>query len=212
MYKGIDYGLGTANIDRETGIRYGVISRHTVGQEWYDHAEADYGEPTCPKCGNEPNSRSDFDYHAECGVYFCPDCSKVWYPMELDEGFCPECNGKCNLIEFEGERSEYACYACAYLFDSDEAYSDEPLGWNYDGNGYTLSDCLDNDIFVLKSPYYTFAQFCSPCVPGAGNLDNPDPDGVKCYCLGHEWFEEEKASYPVYQVSDDILINPKEDK
>lgn len=36
-----------------------------------------------------------------------------------------------------------------------------------------MTDCLDNDAFIIKSPYYTYAQFCSPCVPGAGNLDNP---------------------------------------
>jgi hypothetical protein len=47
-YAGIDYGLGRANVDHETGIRYGVISQHTVGQAWYDSAEAEYGEPHCP--------------------------------------------------------------------------------------------------------------------------------------------------------------------
>ena len=83
----------------------------------------------------------------------------------------------------------------------------EPIGWNYSDDGYELTDCLDNDIFVLKSPYYTFAQFCSPCVPGAGNLDNAMPDGVKTYCLGHDWFEEGKAPYPVYSVETDLRVD-----
>ena len=29
---GIDYGMGTTNIDLETGIRYGVISMHEVAR------------------------------------------------------------------------------------------------------------------------------------------------------------------------------------
>ena len=44
-YKGIDYGLGKTNIDKTSGIRYGVISQHSVGQAWYDESEAYYGTP-----------------------------------------------------------------------------------------------------------------------------------------------------------------------
>lgn len=54
--------------------------------------------------------------------------------------------------------------------------------------------------------YGTFAQFCSPCVPGAG--DSPLADGVKTYCLGHGWFEDGKAPYAVYSVATGELISP----
>lgn len=135
-YPGIDYGLGKTNIDTQTGIRYGVISQHSVMQAW-----ADSSEPVYP----------------------------------------------------EHDQSET---------DADEDIDCEPIGWVYSDEGYELQDCLDSDIMVLKSPFYTFAQFCSPCVPGAGNLNHPTEDGVKCYCLGHDWFEEGHAPYPVYQVSD----------
>jgi hypothetical protein len=33
---GIDYGLGLSNIDRTTGIRYGVISPHSVNPDALD--------------------------------------------------------------------------------------------------------------------------------------------------------------------------------
>ena len=170
-YAGIDYGMGTANRDPETGIRYGVISQNSVGQAWYDSAEADYGEPTCPKCGNKALAY-DGDSHNEYAApanrrYACAD---------------------------------YACEECKILINSEDAFGDEPAGWNYSGDGYELTDCLDNDIFVLKSPFYTFAQFCSPCVPGAGNLDNAMEDGAKTFCLGHDWFEEGKAPYRLYRV------------
>lgn len=57
--------------------------------------------------------------------------------------------------------------------------------------------------FILKSPYYTYAQFCSPCAPGAGYLPSPlkdRPAGNKTYCLGHDWFEDGTAPYRVYSV------------
>ena len=52
---------------------------------------------------------------------------------------------------------DYACLACKRMFDSEDAFGEEPLGYSYEGDGYKLTDCLDSDIFVLKSPYYTFA-------------------------------------------------------
>ena len=170
-YPGIDYGHGMTNCDHANGIRYGVISQHSVGQAWYDSAEADYGKAQCPSCQADA-IEYDGDKHNEYAApanrpYACAD---------------------------------YVCESCEIIIDSGDAFGDEPRAWNYDADGYQLTGCLDNDIMILKAPYYTFAQFCSPCVPGAGNIDNPMPDGVKTYCLGHDWFEEGKAPYPVYSV------------
>jgi hypothetical protein len=129
---GIDYGLGKSNIDTATGIRYGVISTHSVGERLYDAQQFEY-----------------------------PD-------------------------------------------DADE-YS-EPIGWHVKDDDYMITQCLDTDAMILKSPYYTFAQFCSPCVPGAGNLDHPMENGVKTYCLDASWFENDRAPYPVFRVADDRLV------
>lgn len=172
MSAGIDYGCGTANVDHATGFRYGVISQHSVLQAWADSAEPDYGKPACPKCGNEVVEYSD-EAH---GDY-----------LHVGSGSYRSC-------------ADYACEACERYLVSEDAFGDEALGWSYNDEGYELTDCLDSDIFILKSPYYTKAQFCSPCVPGAGNLDSPDADGVETYCLGHDWFEDGKAPYPVYSV------------
>lgn len=101
---------------------------------------------------------------------------------------------------------DYACAACEHCFWSEDAFGDEPIGWIYEQYGYALTQCLDNDIFVLKSRYYTFAQYCSPCVPGAGNLESPCENGPKTYCLGHDWFDGGKAPYTVYSVEDDSIV------
>ena len=178
-YAGIDYGLGQSNRDPSNGIRYGVISQHSVGQAWYDEAGADYGEPTCPKCGNKVKDSS-------------------------------EAEGDLFESKYESYRShgcaDYVCESCKLMLDSEDVYGDEPIGWSFEDSEYSLTDCLDSDIMILKSPFYTFAQFCSPCVPGAGNLNSPMDDGVKCYCLGHDWFEDRRAPYPVYRVDTDELV------
>ena len=74
--------------------------------------------------------------------------------------------------------------------------------YEYSGEGYHLRTSDNNDLWVLKSPFYTHAQFCSPCAPGAGHLGNPCPTGPKTYCLGPDWFEDGEAPYPIYKVED----------
>lgn len=154
-YVGIDYGLGKTNIDNKTGIRYGVINQHDVGQNWYEESEPYYFF-YCPECGSEIGDELPDDMA-------CPNCKEQWEGYEFD------------MID--------------------------PSSFFFENNEYSAECGEDGDIFILKSPYFTYAQFCSPCAPGAGYLMNwTDPGiGIKTYCLGHEWFEE-KAPYPVYSV------------
>jgi len=180
---GIDYSLGQSNVNKSTGVHYGVISSHSVPYEYQDDFEQDYGEPHCPKCGNEVSPA-------------------VAYLAENPE--TPEWEN----YSKHGACDDFACAVCEHFLDSSEVYSEEALGFSYEQEGYKLTNCLDSDIFVLESPFYTRAQFCSPCVPGAGNLDTPAENGPKTYCLGHEWFEDGKAPYPVFKVSDDSEVLP----
>lgn len=180
-YRGLDYGNGRTNIDKATGIRYGVISQHSVGQAWYDNAEGVYPDASCPECGSKL-VEFDFDKHGEIPTY----------------------RHSCR---------DFACENCSLIIGSDYAYPDEPNGYKYEDKDYTLTDCLDSDIFVIKSPYFTHGQFCSPCVPGAVSLDSAideDTEGCpKAYCLGHDWFEDGKAPYKVYSVATGELIQPE---
>lgn len=179
---GIDYGLGLTNVDCETGIRYGVISMHAIMQAWCDSAEADYGKPHCPKCGND-----------------CLTSDTIDDPAIVDAEW------------FEGK--DFACTSCAYCFWSDEAFPDEALSYSYAAEGYQAESCLDSDVIVTKSEFYTFGPFCSPCVPGAVSLPDDDAtysaeSGVKAYCFGHDWFDGGKAPYKVYRVTDDSEVLP----
>ena len=182
-YKGIDYGLRRSNIDLETGIRYGVINQNAVGQAWFDDSEGYYGKPRCPDCDNEVDKTIEFS---------------------VDEK--PVFDAEDNEIE-----DEYYCSICDKGVDENnpDIWCDEALSFFYDQDGYQ-AECSDDygDIFVMKSPYFTFAQFCSPCAPGAVHLENPldhKNDDNKGYCFGHDWFEG-KAPYPVYSVETGKLV------
>lgn len=183
-YVGIDYGLGKTNIDSETGIRYGIINQNEILQAWVDEAEPYDGEPTCPICGSEVKDIVDFENE----------------------------NPDINLDSWEREEygcDDYVCPECKRVFDSQEVFPEEPLSLFIDNDEYQ-AECSDDygDIFIIKSPYYTTCQFCSPCAPGAGYIMNTVEDGVKAYCFGHEFFEDEKAPYPVFSVETGKLVEP----
>jgi hypothetical protein len=127
----------------------------------------------------------EYDY----GKPTCPDCEN-----ELPDDIPDDMPDDIDCIV------DYYCPDCKKGFSSDYVFPEEPFGWHYKNEQYTLTDCLDTDIFILKSPFFTYAQFCSPCVPGAGNLDCPCESGPKTYCLGPDYFEDGKAPYPVYSI------------
>ena len=66
---------------------------------------------------------------------------------------------------------------------------DEPIHeGEYEGVRYRtswLGGALN--VWIFKSPVVGNYAECSPCVPGAGNLDCPDLDGVVCYDVPKEW-------------------------
>ncbi len=101
MGHGTDYGRGMSNIDHATGIRYGIIPMHEVGQAWCDSSEPDYGEPHCPECGNEAVTLDAID-----------DEHDDW---ETARGAC----------------GDYACEDCKYIFDGQDAFGDEHTNMYY---------------------------------------------------------------------------------
>jgi hypothetical protein len=114
---------------------------------------------------------------------------------------CPEC-GSWEIAEQEENPSFLFCPDCNSLIPDGDQYGQEPSQFTYDGEGYYLSQTLDDrDIFVTRSRYYTFTEPCSPCAPNAGYLPQATIKGaIQAYCLGHDWFESGQAPYPVFLV------------
>jgi hypothetical protein len=115
---------------------------------------------------------------------------------------CPYCE-----FELDNDHDDF-CPSCKKEFESDHFDMIEPACFIYNEEGYECQSDDYGDIFITKSPYYTECRLCSPCAPGAGDLSSPVKDGAKTYCFGHDWFEEEKAPYPVYSIETGELIEP----
>lgn len=160
------------------------------------------------------NGLVNCDTEYRFGVICSHGISDAWNEeSEADYGtpYCPTCGGTLH----DGEDKDFTCDDCGQSYWSDEVFG-EPLGWFVENDEYEAIGHDDCDVTVMKSPYYTYAPFCSPCVPGACDLDSVSVhDGesddefearmlregyVPCYCFGNDWFPSEKAPYPVFKV------------
>ena len=137
------------------------------------------------------------------------DSSEPYYGHPTDVE-CPKCETE---VKAENWGDYVTCNACGCKFEAELPDFAEPLSYSYEDEdeGYVMETCLDTDVMILRSPYFTYAQFCSPCVPGACNLDSP-LDRIeannKCYCVGHDWFDGGKAPYTIYSVETGLEVKP----
>lgn len=135
------------------------------------------------------------------------DEAEAWYGDDVEYMKCSECGE-----EHSGKLGEIVECKCGEEFELELPEYAEPISFIFDGDGYQAKCGEDGDIFIIKSPYFTYAQFCSPCAPGACYLMNPLEDPIennKCYCFDHDWFEDGEAPYPVYSVKTGELIKGK---
>lgn len=101
---------------------------------------------------------------------------------------------------------------------NDNYQNDEPQFYYEDLEYKTEYSHSLNCWIILKSPFYTYCKPCSPCVPNAGDLDNPvrlsdkeREDNIKgygkTYCLPLEFFDEyRKIPYWYYRVLDNTEV------
>ena len=161
-----------------TGIDYGLGRSNVDGSTGIRYGVIHHGE-----VGQVWWDESEANY-----LYFCPKC-------ETELGY--EYPDVCSDPE------------CEYEIQDGDFDMQEPMSFSYDQDGYACEQGYDDpDIFILKSPFYTWCQFCSPCAPGAGYITNHmEPGmGIKAYCFDGSWFEDNKAPYPVYRVDTDELV------
>lgn len=171
------------------------------------------------------------NHDAETGIAFgiipqrdvMPDClDDCEYDYgQPEEGECEECG--C-LFHLEHDPKWYdlvTCPDCGEEFELKLHNDAEANSFTIERDGYALSgECgsytSSSDLWILKSPYYTIAEKCSPCAPGAGYLKPLDYDGdeaaimvsmrnsmgrgEKTYCLDGHFFESGIAPYPMWYV------------
>lgn len=216
-YPGLDYsGPGsTANRDAETGIRYGVISQNSIQSDvmsdiWSEARDLSYEAATTEAKKRLLACLEDDDEESQRAAFSA--VLKEWFLSRKENQIIDD------LIDLKQEYGEGAAEELWDVVEQhfNDSYSNDEKNWLWEKDGYELSNCLQSDVFVSKSPYFTFAQYCSPCVPGAGNLDHPvsllhdnvtkewleEMSGMpSTFCLGHDFFENEEAPYPVFSVA-----------
>lgn len=98
---------------------------------------------------------------------------------------------------------------------ANQLYMNDCHQYHYEDSEYILDFSDDmNCIIICKSPYYTYCRGCSPCVPNAGDLDEPvSPEEYeknkyssmynsikRSYCFPNDFFENDKAPYEYFKV------------
>ncbi len=155
--------------------------------------------------GKLANSNRDMETGIRYGVINQNEVGQAWFDSSeaVYINHCPSCGEEIDqdLQDQIDSKEETFCPNCNEELDQDSFDFEEPQGFVYNQDGYVCEQSADDtDIFVTKSPYFTYCQFCSPCAPGAGYLMNPIKDGIKTYCFDFSWFEDYNPPYPVYDV------------
>lgn len=176
------------NYDPDTGIPYGTIYLHHLDSDlaqelWCTHGEdISYknaleelrSEIAVEAAGIEEDAMpSDNDLLAGNQNYVneCIDAAYSRLGYEDREDF----------IEVETERR------------GESIQIDEPtIEGEYEGVKYMISWLGGAPLlWVFRSPYTGSYAQCSPCVPGAGDLETPDEYGVVCYDVPPDWRRDE---------------------
>lgn len=148
----------------------------------------------------------DFKNNIRYGVINQNEVIQAWSeeskPYYGDTAECEHCGAEIDIsTSFPDECAHCGIELCWDFM--------EPISYFIDDGEYLIESDSYGDLFICKSPYYTYAQFCSPCAPGACHLENPiddnDPNN-RCYCLGHDWFDGVQAPYPVYSLKTGKLV------
>lgn len=140
------------------------------------------------------------------GVIPANDLLQTWADESkaIYEYHCPKCGSRLKQ-GCEAKR----CSSCKTRIEDGDLAEMDPIGFVYQTKALRAQQSFDDpDIFITKSPFFTYCQFCSPCAPGAGNLRTPlkYPHGVKTYCFGPDWFDNNEAPYDVFSVKTSKII------
>ena len=178
-----------------------------------------------------PNSTTNRDPETgiRYGIISANEVGQSWYDAGVSnygDPCCPACCGE--VLESNGDK-DYYCAKCRKALWSDECFGDEPVGIEYSGDGYAMNQDSSGDLWVFKSPFYTYAAYCSPCAPGACHLSSPfepatpvpntymgwgeDYEALaesagfsRVFALSHDWFEDGETPYPVFSVETGKLV------
>ena len=128
-------------------------------------------------------------------------------PFYGEHAFCPFCGTESEAEPF----AVFTCKSCNKEVTDNDYDCIEPVSYVVEDKEYTAESDSYGDIFITRSPYYTLCGYCSPYAPGAGYITDTREEGIKAYCFGADYFDNDNCPYPIYDVeTGKLLYTPKE--
>lgn len=178
------------NIDNETGIRYGYISAQSLDPDivhelMYVHGtDVSYADAVneirkfheAAADALEEGVREallEVDYH----ITSDPEYERILEDRIESAYKALGYNDREDYVEYLAEREADGVYVEEPIIEG--TYKDVQYSTSWLGGALNF--------WIFKSPVAGTYELCSPCVPGAGNLDCPDIDGVLTYDVLPDW-------------------------
>ena len=210
------YGSKLPNYDEEAKIFYGVVAQNSLNSEVV--SDILFGSDTLDLSYEKALKDFIFQFESltddkDLTVFydFIKEVLHIYKlrpsKYESDKIILNEVK---NLIKLF-KREEFDQIKEILIEEFNNHYECDNPDFEYKSDGYIIINCLSYDLMIIKSPFYTFAPECSPCVPCAGNIDDINPNrqySKKTYCLGKDFYDEEnEPTYKIYNVSDNKEVN-----
>ena len=150
------------NINTETGVRFGIVSMQLL-EDWVYEVVINHGEDITYRDARLDKKR-ELQAEADDKEFDCDEDRSSWIEEQLDQW------GQ------EFETDEHA----VELKRNEGTPEELHVRTTWLGGAQQL--------WVFRSPYLTKRQLCSPCVPGAVDLDSKEADdGEEGYDVPPDW-------------------------
>jgi hypothetical protein len=176
------------NTNQETGIPYGVVIGHAV-----------------------PNLLDDICTSGDSLTYAAlKEELRKGIESALADAIGDHCHNAPEIVKRGVDCAEIVEHLLDAGLNDNLQFEDEEYEYS-DGEAKYLLGYLGGapHVWVVDSPYLAYAPGCSPCIPGAGDLDNlagADERGSLCYCCPPDCFDSEDESADKYEIAPTTVV------
>lgn len=184
--------MSYVNTNLETGIRFGYISAHSLDPDLlneltiYNGTDLSYEEAVSELRLEVESAAENLEEECRIAIIERGGCTDREYEDLLEK----EIEAAYERLGYSG-REDYI--ETRIERESEFIEIDEPIyEGEYEGVKYRTSWLGGaQNVWIFESPVIVKCDLCSPCVPNAGNLDCPNPDGYDTYGVPADWLYKE---------------------
>ena len=160
------------NQNDETGIHYGAIHQNSLSPDAFDQVWQEARDLSHEAAVEEMKEEIAglMDLSDDCIPDTIQSIFKYIHLKQDDKDEIAEIASTSSDDLPNAERASMIWDIVEQQFN--DRYECDDRSWLYESQGYVLRDCLQYSVFVINSPYFTYAPACSPCCPNAGDLDS----------------------------------------